>query len=446
MARHNNPRFYVGPQTNELVMGIGRAFNVGLIEPKPDVTITFKRRKCGAKDEIVFTSYAVTPEGNAHFEIPDLFRTDADTWVRGFYDGHVKIGDCDIGHVELVKAPGHYLSFGQSVEERCEGGTTWIEPSCEKDKTKCTCKCNGDPISNCSCAHVVRDNCPTCYNEQIISSVRIESGYVEPVASLFEGTDLVTVVDYIGQSRVVEGDDLRWTVTVTNNGPNPASSVTTVVVLPGGVLPTAANGAAGQGAYSQSSGIWNIGNLPVGASVVLGIEGTAQPGTGNNTISLTSAAATSGTPDNGITPDVLTAGQFITPLVDMVTVKTVEVGGVVSQNANITPGSQFKFILDVQNIGGGTANNVTLTDAVNHPLWASITYAASQGSFNPVTNEWAIGNVAAGGTAKLEATIVTINNPPIGLTVTNRTTRAYAPGQIDSSNAGDQLEASVTFV
>ena len=446
MARYANPRFYVGPKTNELILGIGRAFNTQLVDPKPDVTITFKRRKCHVTDEITFTSYAVTPEGNAHFEIPDIFRTDVTTWLRGFYDGAVKIGDCDIGDVELVKAPGHYTSFGQSVQERCKGGTQWIEPQCDDPTVRCSCACGGDPTSNCNCSHQVKDNCPTCFNEEFVSRLDSLQGWAEPVASLFDGTDLFTVVQYVGDSRVVEGGDLQWTVTVTNNGPNPASAVTTTVILPPNVVPTANNGTPSIGNYSASSGIWNIGNLAVGANAVLFLEATTQPGSGNSTVNVTSAAATSGTPDSGATPDVLTDGQFVTPLVDLVTFKSVELAGVSSAAANVPGGGTFKFVLDVQNIGGDVAQNVSLVDPINHPLWASITYSASMGAFNQVTNEWVIGNMPAGATAKLEAEITVIANPPIGFTVTNTTSRAIAPGQIDSSNAGDRLSASVTFI
>ena len=448
MARHNNPRFYIGPKTNELVLGIGRAFSTLVSDPLGDVSVTFTRRMCGASDEITFISYAVTPDGFAHFEIPDNFRTDADTWGRGFYDGVVNVGDCYIGDVELIKAPGHYLSFGQSVQDRCKGGTVWVEPSCDELMIDCNCNCKGNPTSYCNCKRkaMVGDNCPTCYNEEFVTRAEISPGWIEPVSSILQATDLVTVVEYVGNSPVNEGEDLKWTVTVTNNGPTVATSVTATVLLPQGLVPTMINGQAGQGTYSTSSGIWNIGNIPVGTSVVLGLEGTAQPTTGGLVITLVSSAATSGTPDNNATPDTLSAGQLVNSLVDLVTMKSVERNGVSSLAANVPAGGTFTWVIDVENRGFGTAPSVSLTDLIDHPLFANVTYSTSAGAFNNVTNEWVIGNLGPGATAKLEAEVTLSTNVPIGFAITNRTSRALSPGQADTSVAGDQLEATITIV
>lgn len=178
MLSHINPRFYVGPNTNELIVPIGRSYGVGADIGNTSVVIGFNKRPISLVPVSVWTSYAVS-DGVAKFEIPEDFRTDAVNFPKGFYDGEVKINECIIGDVELVKAPGHYLTIGESVEDKCHGGQTWVEPECvvEPATKTCECSCNGDPVNYCDCIYTVKNNCPTCYNQVLVAKIGLVAEY-----------------------------------------------------------------------------------------------------------------------------------------------------------------------------------------------------------------------------------------------------------------------------
>ena len=175
---HANPRFYIGPNTNELIVGLGRAYGTQLSDSVGDVTITFRRRHTHTNVVSTWVSYVVK-NTLARFEIPESFRTQIDDYPTGFYDGVVTINECEIGRVELIKAPGHYLSNAQSVQDKCHGDNTWVEPNCVPDEcpTTCACNCNGEPGKPCDCAYQVKNNCPTCYNEVHLAKINLIAEY-----------------------------------------------------------------------------------------------------------------------------------------------------------------------------------------------------------------------------------------------------------------------------
>lgn len=83
-------------------------------------------------------------------------------------------------------------------------------------------------------------------------------------------TDLgiTKVADKVG---VMEGDEIVFTLTVTNNGTSNATGVTVSDMLPTGLT---FESSSGDGTYTALSGEWTIGNLAVGASATLTITVT----------------------------------------------------------------------------------------------------------------------------------------------------------------------------
>lgn len=68
------------------------------------------------------------------------------------------------------------------------------------------------------------------------------------------------------------GDQITYTITVTNDGPSEADNVQAYDLLPSGLIFESAT--ASQGAFDQTSGYWTIGTLASGASAILGITVT----------------------------------------------------------------------------------------------------------------------------------------------------------------------------
>lgn len=182
MRRHANPRVYIGPETNEVLLPLGRAYGVGVGDHVTSVTIVFTKRGVIDPVDSVWVSYAVN-EGYARFEIPDAFRSNPEDFPRGFYDGVVFIDDCAIGDVEMIKAPSFFLGPAKSIEDKCHSETEWVEPECIRPPVDhiscgdCRCRCNGDPNKYCDCSYQIKNNCPSCYNKVFVAELAM-AGYV----------------------------------------------------------------------------------------------------------------------------------------------------------------------------------------------------------------------------------------------------------------------------
>lgn len=89
------------------------------------------------------------------------------------------------------------------------------------------------------------------------------------------------------------GDQLVYTVTVTNQGPDTATGVVVHDVLPGDLLYVSSS--ASQGSYASDN--WTVGTLANGASATLTITTTVQPSVAGGTVLTNTARATSTTID-----------------------------------------------------------------------------------------------------------------------------------------------------
>lgn len=142
MTAHANPRLYVGPKTNEIIIGLGRSYETTMACDLPNIVLKVKRRSCKKQCYYELISFVVDKDGCAHFELSDEFLAEAD---KGFYDATLHtistdpcIPDCKIGQIEIIKAPGVYIK-GSAAIDTCNE-TKWVEPSCEVEK-KPSCGC-----------------------------------------------------------------------------------------------------------------------------------------------------------------------------------------------------------------------------------------------------------------------------------------------------------------
>ena len=89
-----------------------------------------------------------------------------------------------------------------------------------------------------------------------------------------ESVDVIKVADLsviklINNSNPNYNDLIKWTIIVSNNGPNAATGVVVNDLLPNAVEYISSN--PSKGVYNPVSGIWDIGNLDVGEELQLDI-------------------------------------------------------------------------------------------------------------------------------------------------------------------------------
>ena len=144
---------------------------------------------------------------------------------------------------------------------------------------------------------------------------------------MIPAADLVTVKTLLsGDATPDEGDTVTFQIVVTNNGGDDATGVFLNDLLPAGLTPTANNGTVSQGSYSAANGIFGIGDIPVGGSATLILEGTVDAGQGGNTIQNITTAATGDQVDPSTVGDDLEESVVVNDAADLVTVKTLASG------------------------------------------------------------------------------------------------------------------------
>src|SRR5262249_34523207 len=175
------------------------------------------------------------------------------------------------------------------------------------------------------------------------------------------------------------GDTITYTVVLTDNGPDPATTVTVNDVLPAGVSFVSATPSVG--AYDRNTGVWTVGTVNVGAPQTLTITAKViSPNPAANTASVGHSDVFDPNPANnsnsaGINPQEA----------DLTLSKKVD---------NPTPnvGDTITFTVTLANTGPSAATNVQVADLLPDGL-TFVNAVPSQGSYNPMTGVWAVGTV-----------------------------------------------------
>lgn len=179
--RHANERFYLTPDTREIVLDLARAFGGTFATSQPCIELEIKRRLHGSTCLLKWQAYALDDERKAHFEIPEELTVNEDKFPRGFYDIRVMVNKCHFADIEMIKAPGYYVEkvVVNETDGTCDNGK-WLEPSCEEYSGqevapfKCPDACED---GSCGCLYDVKDNCPSCLTTYEIATVTIAQGY-----------------------------------------------------------------------------------------------------------------------------------------------------------------------------------------------------------------------------------------------------------------------------
>ena len=191
------------------------------------------------------------------------------------------------------------------------------------------------------------------------------------------------VIKTVNNTNPNYGDEILWTLTVINNGPDSASNVKVIDVLPDEILWISDDG---EGSYNDN--IWNIGELAVGESVSLLIR-TLVNGTGY----IINIAEVSGNEyDCNLTNNKNNESINVSNAADLQIDKKVD-------NKNPLLGDIVKWEITAFNNGPNIATGVLVYDK----LPSSLTFlSASSEDYNPHTGCWNVGTLIPGESRSIE--------------------------------------------
>lgn len=194
------------------------------------------------------------------------------------------------------------------------------------------------------------------------------------------------------------GDNINFTITVANEGPDPATGVTVLDNLPSGVTFLSATPSVGD--YDGGSGVWTIGALAVGQTETLTIVvDVTTAGEKTNIAQVQTADQTDidSTPGNNVeAEDDQSEAMFTPEVIDLELTKTVD-------DASPSVGENVEFTIDLFNAGPSLATSVTVVDLLPSGL-SFVDSSASRGSYDSTTGIWTIGSLIDGASESLTVT------------------------------------------
>jgi len=245
----------------------------------------------------------------------------------------------------------------------------------------------GEIILNCAQTYMIDGNDPNLDNNESCVDTRVR------------GLADLAVIKSDNPDPVLAGNNLTYTITVTNAGPNDATSVILTDTLPSGV--TFVSASPGCSFFAPNQVICSLGTIPVGGfvNVIIVVRPNA-PGIITNTAEVTAAEDDPDLTNNQDSEDTEVQG-----IADLSIVKA-------DQPDPVVVGQDLSYTLVVTNNGPSLATNVVLSDTLPSgvifvsavPSQGSCTYAAGAVTCN-------LGTIPNGGTATVTITIQpTVNN------------------------------------
>ena len=174
----------------------------------------------------------------------------------------------------------------------------------------------------------------------------------------------------VDNARPTPGSSVEFGITVTNEGPDPASGIEVFDLLPSGlVIPAGMTSFTSQGSYAPESGSWQLGDLQVGQVATLTVPAVAQqdnsPACANNHATISATMPNDPQPGNDsdsaavyIANAASCSELILTVMPDLVTSPDC--------NGNSAADRLF-FDFEVINAGPDAADNVRMQLTGTHP-------------------------------------------------------------------------------
>jgi uncharacterized repeat protein (TIGR01451 family) len=197
----------------------------------------------------------------------------------------------------------------------------------------------------------------------------------------------LTIIKLVSSKKAFVGEELIWTIKVSNIGPGEALNVNVLEDIPDSLKLTGAD--ATKGTYNWNTNIWSIGSLEAGSSETLTIR-TLVLRVGNIT---NPVEVDSTTPDSNKSNNKANNTTEAFPIVDLEVQKF-------SDRPQYHVNDTICWTITVINRGPCDAHDVVAIDVL--PSSVNFTsYNASKGFYNVTSGKWTIGDLANGESATL---------------------------------------------
>jgi uncharacterized repeat protein (TIGR01451 family) len=241
------------------------------------------------------------------------------------------------------------------------------------------------------------------------------------------------------------GDNVTFTVTFTNNGPDPAGGTAVTDTLPAGL--TFVSATPSQGTYDPSGGFWVVGTLANGATVTLQIVAqVAAPGLLTNVATVTGSDQTDPDSSNnsasatvtatGTAPSTTTTTIPPPDSADLAVAKTVD-------DPAPEVGSNVTFTVTVVNNGPDEAGNILVSDVL--PAGLTLVSATASTGVYPAANQppgtWFFQSLGSAASATLQ--IVALVTGP-GVHTNTASITLSSPADLVSANNSASLDVTAT--
>ncbi|WP_433830070.1 PKD domain-containing protein [Flavobacterium anhuiense] len=252
----------------------------------------------------------------------------------------------------------------------------------------------------------------------------------------------------VSPTTVSINDNVIFTISVTNSGPNNATGITVSEHLPSGYTYVSDNGG---GKYDKTTGIWNVGNLNNGNTITLQITAkvnVAAPANYLNVAEIQTAKQfdPDSTPGNGLQEDDMSSATVTLKQADLELTKTVS-------PTTAAAGDQVLFTVHLLNNGPGNATGVAVQDAIPEGYTIVPGSVSNAGFYNVANGHLTWSNLTLPISGTLDLTFRATVNPvgPYLNTAQVTASDLLDPDSTPNNDDGNQSEddednATITFI
>ena len=382
--------------------------SLGDINAGADVTVYFRAKVNGSVRGDVLNTVNITTsvdDARGNFTDNETVNIFANTTLVVIKDAEIKaLNPGDTAHfVITVIAGGSSDSLNVKLEDILDAGLL--------DVKSATYRINGGNLTNYTQiislgnmhtgSKIVVDIYAAILNttgQDIFNCVNVTSDE-HPEGNTSNTTIHVNIADLeiikiVNNATPNYGDEITYTITVRNNGPDNSTNIKVSEVLADNFKFISAN--ASKGYYNLTNGIWVVGNLTNNetAKLVITVK-IIKTGFIQNNVSVNGTGF-----DPNLTNNNATVNITVPQTADLSVVKIVNVNVV-------TVGDKIIYAIVVKNNGPDTALDVYAVDKLSDAL-KFVSYKASVGVYDPATGIWTIGNLTNKSNATLEITCIVL--------------------------------------